>query len=212
MRRHSWQVGTFLLFLLAGSAALAGAGSRVAELVSRDDVIALRAIGPTAMTEMVRLYQAGDTAERTRIANLFYQLSWKSPAAVDVLMRDVHTPDPGLRVAVQYALGRVGDDPAVVEALLQNMMHDPNPHFRDKAACALTYDQVHLSEAEKVQVYEGLIEALSSEDPQVRSIAIMSLRIQTGQAKGYLPIAPPEQRQQSIARWKKWLAEYKENL
>jgi HEAT repeat protein len=212
MRRHPWQVGTFLLFLLAGSMALAGAGSRVAELVARDDVAGLRAIGPTAMTELVRLYGAGDTAERTRIANLFYQLSWKSPAAVAVLMRDVRTKDPGLRIAVQYALGRVGDDPLVVETLLQNMMHDPHPHFRDKAACALTYDQVHLSEADKVRIYEGLIEALSSEEPQVRAIAIQALHIQRGQTKGFFTIASPEQRQQSIARWKKWLAEYKESL
>jgi len=98
MRRHPWQVGTFLLFLLAGSVgflATAGADSRVAELVARDDATGLRALGPTAMAEMVRLYEAGDTAERTRIANLFYQLSWKSPAAVAVLMRDVHTQDPG---------------------------------------------------------------------------------------------------------------------
>ncbi len=212
MRCHPWQVGTFLLFLLAGSVALADAGSRVAELVARDDAEALRALGPAAMTEMVRLYRAGDTAGRTRIAGLFYQLSWKSPEAVDVLMLDVHAQDPGLRIAVQYALGRVGDDPAIVEALLQNMMNDPNPLFRDKAACALTYDQVHLSEAEKARIYEGLIQALSSEEPQVRAIAIQALHIQTGQTKGFLTIASPEQRQQSIARWKKWLAEYKENL
>jgi HEAT repeat protein len=210
MRRHPWLVGPLLLVILAGSVAVAG--SRVAELVAREDVAGLRAIGPSAAAEMVRLYRDGDVAQRTRIAHLFYQLSWQSPAAMEALMDDVRTEDPGLRIAVQYALGRVSDNPAVVDNLLKNMMHDPNPYFRDKAACALTYDQVHLSEAEKVRVYEGLIQALSSAEPQVRAIAILALRIQTGQTKGFLPSAPPDKRQQSIAQWKKWLAEYKENL
>ena len=212
MRRPSWLIGSSLLLVLAGSLAAGGQASRVADLVAREDADALRGLGAPALPEMVRLYQAGDTAQRTRIAHLFYQLSWKSPDAVSVLLRDVETEDPDLRVAVQYALGRISDDPRVVDALLQNMMHDENPYFRDKAACALTYDQIHLSEAEKVRIYEGLIEALSSEEPQVRSIAIMSLRIHTGQTKGFLPIAPPEHRQKSIAQWKSWLAEYKENL
>lgn len=215
MRRYPWLVATFLLFLLAGvplASARAGAGARVADLVAREDVAGLREIGPTAAAELVRLYRAGDTAQRTRIANLFYQLSWKSPEAVAVLMPDVRTQDRGLRIAVQYALGRVSDNPAVVDALLQNMMHDPNPFFRDKAACALAYDQVHLTEAEKVRVYAGLIEALSSEEPQVRAIAIQALSIHTGQNKGFIPSAAPERRRQSIAAWKKWLAEYKENL
>lgn len=210
MRRHPWLVAAFLLLHLAGHAAWAG--SSVAELVARDDVAGLRGVGPAAAAEMVRLYKAGDTAQRTRIANLFYQLSWKSPEAVPVLMRDVRTQDPGLRIAVQYALGRVSDNPAVVDALLQNMMHDTNAFFRDKAACALAYDQVHLSEAEKVRMFEGLIEALSSEEPQVRSIAILALSIHTGQDKGFIPTAPAERRRQSIAQWKVWLAEYKENL
>lgn len=210
MRRHPWLVAAFLLLYLAGHAAWAG--SSVADLVAREDVPGLRGIGPRAAAEMVRLYQAGDIAQRTRIANLFYQLSWKSPEAVPVLLRDVRTQDRGLRVAVQYALGRVSDNPSVVDALLQNMMHDTNPFFRDKAACALAYDQVHLSEAEKVRMYEGLIEALSSDEPQVRAIAIQALSIHTGQDKGFLPGVSPERRRQSIAQWKKWLAEYKENL
>jgi HEAT repeat protein len=212
MRRHSWLVGSCLLLVLASSQATAAPGPRVAELVARDDVEALRGLGAKALPEMVRLYQAGDTAERTRIANLFYQLSWKSPDAVNVLIRDVRTQDPGLRIAVQYALGRVSDDPRVVDALLQNMMYDANPYFRDKAACALAYDQVHLSEAEKVRLYEGLIQALASEEQQIQGIAILALRIHTGQTKGFHPIASSEKRQQSIVRWKQWLAEYKENL
>jgi hypothetical protein len=213
MRRHPWLAWTFLLLTLAGlPAAAAGTGSRVAGLVDREDADALRAMGPSALPEMVRLYRAGDTARRTRLANLFYQLSWKSPEAANALMGDVHTHDPGLRLAVQWALGRVSDNPAVVEVLLENMVHDPNPLFRDKAACALAYDQVHLSEAQKVRIYEGLIQALASEEPQVRAIAIQALHVHTGQAKGFHPSAPPEKRRQSILQWQRWLAEYKENL
>jgi HEAT repeat protein len=180
--------------------------------VTREDAETLRSLGPKVLPEMVRLYQAGDTAQRARIANLLYQLSWKSPEAANVLLRDVQTPDPGLRVAVQYALGRVSSDPRVVDALLRNMTLDPNPYFRDKAACALTYDQIHLSEAEKVRIYEGFIRALSNEDPQIRRIAVLGLRIYTGQFKGFHPDAPPAKRQQAIAQWNRWLAEYKANL
>jgi len=100
----------------------------------------------------------------------------------------------------------------VVDVLLHNMTDDPNPVFRDKAACALAYDQIHLSEAEKVRIYEGLIRALASEEPQVRSIAIQALQVHTGQTKGFIPIASPEKRRESIARWQRWLAEYKANL
>lgn len=212
MRRPFWLVGSCLLLVLASSQAMAGPGAPVAELVARDDVEALRGLGATALPEMARLYQAGDTAQKVRIANLFYQLSRKSPDAVSVLMPDVRTEDPALRIAVQYALGRVSDDPRVVDVLLRNMTQDTNPYFRDKAACALAYDQIHLSEPEKVRLYEGLIEALASEEVQIRAIAIQALSIHTGQAKGFHPIAPPEKRAQSIARWKQWLAEYKESL
>ena len=212
MRHRSWLAGSCLLLLLASVQAAAAPESPVAELVAREDATGLRGVGPKALPELIRLYQAGDTAQRTRIANLLYQLSWKSPEAAGVLLRDVRTPDSRLRIAVQYALGRVSDDPRVVDALLRNMTQDPNAFFRDKAACALAYDQVHLSEPEKVQLYEGLIGALSNEEPQIRGIAVLALRIHTGQMKGFHPNAPPEKREQAIARWKQWLAEYKANL
>jgi len=106
----------------------------------------------------------------------------------------------------------VSDQPAVVDALLRNMRDDPNPLIRDKAACALSYDQIFLSEPEKVRLYEGLIQALESPEPQVRSIAILSLRIHTGQTKGFLPTAPPEKRRAALARWQSWLGEYKASL
>jgi len=50
-------------------------------------------------------------------------------------------------MSVQYALGRVSSDVSVVDALLDNMQNDALLLFRDKAACALAYDQVHLTPA-----------------------------------------------------------------
>jgi hypothetical protein len=200
-----------LLGALAVAAPAAGASS-VAGLVARDDEAGLRAIGPQVMPEILRLYEAGDAAQRARIANLFYRLSWKSPQAARVLLRDAHTNDPWLRVAVQYALGRLSNDPAVLDTLIDTMQHDENPHFRDKAACALAYDQIHLTESQKVKLYEGLIEGLASEERQVRGISIQALRVLTGQTKGYVPGMPPERRRKAIETWTRWLAEYKENL
>ena len=209
--RHPWLVG-LLLLPLAGLLIAAGPASPVAGLVAREDAEGLRALGPKVLPEMVRLYTNGDLAQRARVANLLYRLGWKSPEAAGALLRDVRTPDVGLRIAVQYALGRVSDQPVVVDELLHNMMDDPNPLLRDKAACALAYDQIHLSEAEKVRIYEGLIRALASEEQQVREIAILALQIHTGQRKGFIPFAPPEKRRESIARWQRWLAEYKASL
>jgi hypothetical protein len=214
MRRHLWLVGLLLLPLavLLTAAGPASPASGLVGLVAREDFEGLRAQGPKILPEMARLYTSSDTAERTRIAGLLYRLGWKSPEAASALMRDVRTQDVGLRIAVQYALGRVSDQPAVVDALLRNMTDDPNPVLRDKAACALAYDQIHLSEAEKVRIYEGLIKALDSEQQQVREIAIQALQVHTGQRKGFIPFAPVEKRRESIARWRSWLAEYKENL
>ena len=48
-----------------------------------------------------------------------------------------------------------------MDVLLDNMRNDANPLFRDKAACALAYDQIHLTEKQKVRLYEGLINSLN---------------------------------------------------
>jgi hypothetical protein len=109
-------------------------------------------------------------------------------------------------------MGRVSNDPKVVDTLLDIMRHDGNAHFRDKAACALTYDQPYLTEEQKVLLYEKLIDALSDPEPQVQFIANLALKIRTGQHKGFNPLAPPEQKRKSIEAWKKWLAEYRANL
>jgi HEAT repeat protein len=185
---------------------------RVTQLVEADDAAGLRALGPAAIPTMAWLYELSDEPQRVRIANLFYQIGIESEAAERALMRDVHTRNPDLRLAVQYALGRVSHDPEVISTLLDTLQNDDNPLFRDKAACALAYDQIHLTEEQKVRVYEGLIQALANPEPQVRAISIQALSILTGQTKGFHHLYPEERRERSIALWQKWLEDYRASL
>lgn len=185
---------------------------RVTRLVEAGDAAGLRALGPAAIPSMAWLYELSDEPQRARIANLFYEIGIKSEAAESALIRDVHTPNAELRLAVQYALGRVSDSPEVVDTLLDTLQNDRNPLFRDKAACALAYDQVHLTETQKVRVYEGLIQALSSPEPQVRAVSIQALSILTGQTKGFHYLLNEERRERSIVLWQKWLDDYRANL
>ncbi|HYN20022.1 MAG TPA: hypothetical protein VE078_03605, partial [Thermoanaerobaculia bacterium] len=113
---------------------------KVGQLVEANDAAALRNLGPEAMASMVWLYELSEEAERARIANLFYQMGARSEIAERALLRDARTNNVELRLAVQYALGRVSDDLRVVETLLDTLQNDPQPLFRDKAAAALAYD------------------------------------------------------------------------
>jgi HEAT repeat protein len=179
----------------------------------REGLKKAHAQGQDVMAPMVRAYEASqDTNQRAWIAELWYGLGVESKDAKRVLMKDVHTLDQHLRLQVQWALGRVSSDDEVVDKLLDNMMHDKNPLFRDKAACALAYDQIHLKPSQKVKLYAGLIQGLSSEEQQVRQIAIQALSIQTGQNKGFNPTGSPAERQAVIETWRKWLEEFKANL
>ena len=153
-----------------------------------------------------------DEPHRDAIAIAFYRLGWKSEEAKAALMRDVHTSNQSLRMNVQYALGRVSSDQDVVDTLLANMRSDPNPLFRDKAACALAYDQIHLSERQKVRLFGALIEALHDDKYDVRHIALTALQVHTGQTKGFDPGASWADREQKIKLWQNWLAQYKAGL
>ena len=172
----------------------------------------VKAMGPDALPALVRVYTSSSVAERANVASVFYHLGWKSPEAKRALMADVHTTDQALRLQVQWALGRVSDDPDVVDVLLANMRNDPVPLFRDKAACALAYDQIHLAPAQRLRLFEGLVHALDDEKPQVRQIAIQALHVLTGQTKGYVAGAEPATRGKAVGEWKRWLAEYRANL
>lgn len=171
----------------------------------------LKARGPAVLPAIARLYERSNAQDRAVIATAFYRLGWKSADAKRVLMQDVHTDDQNLRLQVQWALGRVSNDPDVVDVLLDNMQHDGNPLFRDKAACALANDQIHLTQEQRIYLFGRLIQALRDPNPQVRDIAIRVLAIHTGQTKGYEPNAPLGQREQRIQAWERWLEEYKAN-
>lgn len=173
---------------------------------------ALKEKGPGVLPALARLYERADADRRTQIASAFYALGWKSPDAKRVLLADAHTPDPELRLQVQWALGRVSGDTDVVDVLLENMQHDDNPLFRDKAACALAHDQIHLSEAQKVYLFEHLIRALRDPKPDVRAIAAKVLEIQTGQNKGFDANAPLSAREAVVRNWERWLDTYRANL
>jgi HEAT repeat protein len=173
---------------------------------------ALRALGPEVLPVMADMYTASDENRRATIAWAFYALGWKSPEAEQVLMRDVHTGNSKLRLQVQWALGRVSDAPEVVDVLLENMKSDQNPLFRDKAACALAYDQIHLNGRQKLRLFEGLIGGLESPKLDVRRISIQALEIHTGQVKGFDPNASESARAAKITEWKQWLEEYRASL
>jgi HEAT repeat protein len=202
------------LFLAYIPTAIAISEAEIEQILSKKkiDIERIKSHGPSAIPPLVKIYERSAEDRRARIAWVFYQLSIKSPEAKRVLMKDVHTKHTGLRLQAQWALGRVSNDDDVVQTLLQNMQHDPNHLFRDKAACALASDQVHLAPRQKVKLYQGLIEALGSPKPQVRKIAIQALNIQTGQTKGFRAASYPEDRQKAIEKWQAWLAEYKRNL
>jgi hypothetical protein len=215
--RSNWtiaQVAVLLAFASFGVSVQAAPieTNTVQTLVSQRRVDELKKLGPEVLPVMVRLYESSNEADRTRIAETFYQLGWKSAEAKRVLMKDVHTQNQYLRLQVQWALGRVSNDVDVVEVLLSNMQNDSNPLFRDKAACALAYDQIHLTEKQKVRLYQGLIQSLRDSKTDVRRIALLALSIQTGQTKNFNPDAPAAQREASIREWEKWLEEYKSNL
>jgi hypothetical protein len=200
------------IFASAGTTLEQPTSVLVEQAVAADDLEAIKAMGPSVMPRLVRMYGAADEERRQRLANIFYRLGWKSEEAKDALMKDVHTPNRGLRLEVQWALGRVSNDVSVVDVLLDNMQNDAQLLFRDKAACALASDQIHLTPAQKVHLYEGLIRALDDPKVDVRRIAALVLQIQTGQDKGFRFAGPPEARARAVEAWRQWLAEYRSQL
>lgn len=210
-----------LLLFLCVLVALVGASKPLSEAAVRAaltplgdiDINVLKAMGPAALPHLVRIYKSTpDEDARATYAWVFYSLGLKSPEARAALLRDVGTKNEKLRLQVQWALGRVSDDTQVVDILAGIMRNDANPLFRDKAACALAYDQIHLTEKQKVQLYGKLIEGLGDEKEQVRAIAILALKIHTGQDKGFAANGSVEERKRAIAAWTRWLAEYEKNL
>jgi HEAT repeat protein len=172
----------------------------------------LKELGPELLPHLVHVYSKSSDEDRAIIARILYTIGWKSPEAREALLKDIRTQNENLRIHVQWALGRVSDDTEIVDILATIMMNDPNAFFRDKAACALAYDQIHLTEKQKVRLYSKLIQGLSDEKQQVRAISLQALNIHTGQTKGFDPNAAPGDRANAVARWKIWLVEYEKNL
>jgi len=187
--------------------------TQLQQWVAGRNITAIRALGRPILPTLVQMYEAAkDDAFKARVAETFYGLGWESPEAKRALMQDVHTLNQDLRLQVQWALGRVSNDQDVVDTLIANMRSDSNPLFRDKAACALSYDQIHLTEQQKVRLFGALIESLRDEKFDVRHIALLALQIHTGQTKGFDPGAPRADREQKIKVWQAWLAQYKAGL
>lgn len=181
--------------------------------VSGHNTAAIRVLGRPVLPKLVQLYEAArDDGFKARIALTFYELSWQSPEAKRALMKDVHTLNQDLRLQVQWALGRLSGDQDIVDTLLANMRSDSNPLFRDKAACALAYDQIHLTEQQKVRLLGALIEALRDDKLDVRQIALLALQIHTGQTKSFDPGAAWADRERKVKLWQTWLEQYKSGL
>ncbi|HEV8702960.1 MAG TPA: hypothetical protein VGV60_16945 [Candidatus Polarisedimenticolia bacterium] len=199
-----------LAVVLASLAAAPIDEARVKGLVFPDARLdEIRALGPPVLPALASLYERSGEPERAAIATVFYALGWKSVEAKRVLMRDLHTQNDSLRLQAQWAIGRVSGDPDVVDALLDTMRRDDNPLFRDKAACALAHDQIHLSEAQKLRLFERLIDALGDPEAQVRDIALRALVIHTGQSKGFNPSGSDAERDAAISEWRRWLERYR---
>lgn len=180
--------------------------------VTNEDIARLKTMGPEVPSILARIYSKSSEDDRAVIAWILYGIGEKSPEARSALLKDIDTKNSKLRLQVQWALGRVSDDTQVVDILARIMRSDDNALFRDKAACALAYDQIHLSERQKVDLYSKLIDALADEKTQVRAIAIQALSIHTGQTKGFDPNGSLADRNNAIARWKTWLETYEKNL
>jgi len=217
MTRISSVFASSLILIASIAAALAAAPppseSQLAVLLSpHPNIEAIRALGPGVLPALAGLYERSDETRRTTIAWTLYSLGWKSEEAKRALMRDVRSSNASLRLQVQVALGRVSNDPEVVNELLDNAQDEDNPQFRDKAACALANDQIHLTDVQKVRLYERLVDALGDPNLQVRQIALEALRMLTGQTRSFDPAASQEAREPALREWQRWLEAYRSRL
>jgi len=201
------------LLAFGAGAAESRPGSELWALLDARDYPALRERGRAVLDELAELYRATpDPGERLKVANAFYVLGWKSEAAKEAMLADAETRHRDLRVQVQWALGRVSDDDRVVDYLFETLIRGDDLLFRDKAACALASDQIHLSDEQRVRLFARVIDLLESPEPWLRWTAMRVLETQTGQRKGFLPKAPAAERATAVARWREWLDEYRSQL
>lgn len=212
--KQTFILSFFLLCLFSGQA-FAVDSAIIDRLVSarKIDMAAVRFHGREVLPILADLYQQSESPQkRARIAWVFYQLGWKSERAREVMMADIDTDNRQLRLQVQWALGRVSNDDEVVDVLLDTLQHDGNALFREKAACALASDQIHLTEKQKFHLLEGLVHALNDSKYQVRRDAIKALKIRTGQTRGFKANADINKRLAAIGKWEEWLDAYRQQF
>ncbi len=187
----------------------------IAELLDLDRVPIedIKGFGYGAIPILTELYlETDNNRKKSRIASVFWRLGWKSPEIEEALIADLDTDDPSLKIQVQWGIARSSQSDIVIDKLIHNLKNDSSALVRDKAACALASDFVHISPTQRVELLRGLVSGLSSDISQVRRSSIQALSIQTGQTKGFVPNASLEYRKQSIKVWVDWLNEYQQSL
>ena len=173
----------------------------------------IRSFGYGAIPILTELYEEADTnLEKSRIAWAFWKLGWKSPEIEEALIEDLDSSDANLKVWVQWGIAQSTVNDTVIRKVLYNLENDPSPFVRDKAACALASDFVHISESQRVLIYRGLIDGLSNDTQQIRASSIQALKVKTGQTKNYNAAGDAASREEAITAWNEWLEEYERNL
>lgn len=128
--------------------------------------LALGRIGAPGLIEHLLTSTQPDTTQQLHVATVLDEVT--NPAAVDVLLRHLHTPDVTQRQLIAGALGRTRDTRAV--GALAGLLKDDSLWVRRSAAWALG----NLLTAEAT---DALLVALQDSDPQTRIIAITALRV-----------------------------------
>lgn len=173
----------------------------------------IRNYGQGAIPILTKIYtESSSNQEKRRIASLFWQLGWKSQQIEDALSADLDTNDEYLKIQVQWGIAKSTENSKVIRKLLENLENDSSALVRDKAACALASDFVHISAEQKFLIIEGLINSLDNPIYQVRSSSFTALTMHTGQTKGFNPGGTYESRSKSIEKWNVWLEEYRQSL
>ncbi len=220
MTRTRWML-VLLLFVYSSAgfgltaqetAAVDGMIDTSSHWLSEEKIDAIQSLGPAIIPHILDRYSTSDDQQQAKLAGLLSELGWQSEEAAKVLLWDIKTPDETLRINIQYALGNLSSNPVIVQSLLDNMRNDENPLIRDKAACALSNNQVYLTMRQRYPLLRGLVDGLSDPKAQVRKISIKALKIHTGQKMGFLADADPQARNAAIQRWQAWLDDYQRNL
>jgi HEAT repeat protein len=101
-------------------------------------------------------FERGSPLARDTAARALAQIG--DPRGIDVLLSALKSPDWGVRMHVASALRGV-DEPRVVTALIDLLLHDPEGNVRSEAATAL-------GESKDPRVVPALTQALEDESAQ----------------------------------------------